>query len=312
MNAPVPLPPLDTQVQGPDGTLALTRWPAPGKPVLVLIHGYPDNRRKWRAVAEILQQDFEVVAYDVRGAGDSFKPKGRAAYRLDRLTADFRAVIDAISPHAPVHLAAHDWGSVQGWEFVTETALAGRIASFTACSGPCLDHVGWWMREQMRRPSGQGVQNMLKQSIQSWYIYFFQLPWLPEALWHSVMGKKWPALMRAVERTPIEPRPTQASDGAHGVNLYRANFFQRLSHPRERIAHAPVQLLVATLDRYVSPAINGGLERWVPQLSRREIRAGHWVTLKEPALYAQAVREHIEQIQPPPSPAPSPAPVGPA
>jgi pimeloyl-ACP methyl ester carboxylesterase len=284
-------------VQGPDGQLAVQRWGDQSKPMVVLVHGYPDNRHMWDAVALELTRCYQVVAYDVRGAGASFKPTRRADYTLDRLTADFTAVINAVSPHGPVHVAAHDWGSVQGWEFVTEPALKGRIASFTACSGPCLDHVAFWMRDKLRHPSAAGLGQMAMQLIKSWYVYFFHLPWLPEALWRSVLGPNWPRVMRVLEGTAIQPRPSQAQDGALGVNLYRANFFARMLHPRERVAHAPVQVLVPTQDHFVSPALSADLGRWVPQLTRKELKAGHWITIRHPQMYAKAVIAHIDRVE---------------
>ncbi|WP_368855655.1 alpha/beta fold hydrolase, partial [Klebsiella pneumoniae] len=68
-------------------------------------------------------------------AGQSSAPKGMRNYTFARLTDDFIAVNDALSPSKPVHLIAHDWGSIQSWEFVTEERLRGRIASYTSCSG---------------------------------------------------------------------------------------------------------------------------------------------------------------------------------
>ena len=284
-------------VQGPDGPIAVQRWGEPGRPLVVLVHGYPDNRDMWTPVALELARCYQVVAYDVRGAGASLKPKRRADYKLARLTADFTAVINAVSPHQPVHLAAHDWGSVQSWEFVTEPALAGRIASFTACSGPCLDHVGHWMRERIRHPSLSGLGQMGLQLLKSWYVFFFHLPWLPDALWRGVLGPHWPRLMRLLEATVIQPRATQAQDGALGLNLYRANFLPAMWRPRERFAHAPVQVLVPTQDHFISPALSQDLARWVPQLTRTEVKAGHWITIRHPHKYAKAVIAHIDQVQ---------------
>ena len=291
-----PLPSTTFEILGPDGALRAESWGPVGAPVVVLVHGYPDNRSEWRPVAERLADRYQVVAYDVRGAGDSIRPKGRAAYRLDRLTADFKAVIDVVSPGRPVHLVGHDWGSVQCWEFVTEPALKGRIASYVSCSGPSLDHAGFWMRGLMSRPTPRNLYRFAMQMLKSWYVYFFQLPWLPEVLWRRFSGPRWPALMRLIEGLHIEARPTQAEDGAHGVWLYRANVFQRLMAPRERHAHAPVLLLVPTKDRFVSPWMSEDLERWVPQLERREIPARHWVPISDPDGFAQHVRSFIDRI----------------
>lgn len=123
-----------------DGTQLACRACGPaGKPVIVFVHGYPDNQRVWDRVIAELSDDYRCVRYDVRGAGRSSRPNATAAYTLDHLEADLRAVIDWASPHAPVHLVAHDWGSIQSWEAVTDPALSGRIASFTSISGPCLE-----------------------------------------------------------------------------------------------------------------------------------------------------------------------------
>jgi len=290
-----PIPTEHFFVQGPDGALAAQRWGAKDRPVVVLVHGYPDNRSKWDAVALLLSRRFQVIAYDVRGAGASLKPTRKQDYALARLTADFTAVIDAVSPGRPVHLVAHDWGSVQSWEFVTEPALKGRIASYTSCSGPCLDHVGHWLRDRLRHPTPRGLLQFGLQFIKSWYVYFFHLPVVPELLWRHVTGPQWPTLMRWLEGVRIQPRPTQADDGAFGVNLYRANVVPCVFKPRERVAHAPVQLIVATRDHFVSPALSDGLGRWVPELTRLDIDAGHWVTVQQPERFAQAVLGFIDQ-----------------
>jgi len=84
-----------------------------GAPTVILVHGYPDNHHLWDLVAEHLEADHHVVTYDVRGAGESGVPNGRSGYRMEALVADLVAVADAVSPDRPVHLVAHDWGSIQ-------------------------------------------------------------------------------------------------------------------------------------------------------------------------------------------------------
>ena len=175
-------------VRGPDGDLAVATWGDPTLPVIVFVHGYPDNQTKWDDVARNLCQQYHVVTYDVRGCGRSFTPAAtRASYTLERLCADFTAVINAVSPNRPVHMVAHDCGSIQAWEFATEPALKGRIASYTSVSGPCLDHVGHWMRDRLKRPTPTNLFQFFKQLFKSWYIYLFHLPWVPEALWRGSM-----------------------------------------------------------------------------------------------------------------------------
>lgn len=124
------------------------------RPTVLLVHGYPDSKEVWSEVAERLATRFHVVLYDVRGHGRSTAPQPlRGGFTLEKLTDDFLAVADAVSPDRPVHLVGHDWGSVQGWEFATVARTEGRIASFTSMSGPSLDHFGHWIKKRMTRPT---------------------------------------------------------------------------------------------------------------------------------------------------------------
>nr|WP_309239886.1 alpha/beta fold hydrolase [Actinomadura sp. J1-007] len=56
--------------------LAVREYGPAGGPVLVLVHGYPDEQSVWEPVAGILAARFRVVTYDVRGAGGSSRPAG--------------------------------------------------------------------------------------------------------------------------------------------------------------------------------------------------------------------------------------------
>ncbi|WP_055325135.1 SDR family oxidoreductase [Ralstonia solanacearum] len=294
---PAAFPLAERTVQSGDVTLAVKTWGDPARSTVVLVHGYPDNSEVWHTMARLLAPDYYVIAYDVRGAGRSSAPKGLRHYTFARLTDDFIAVIDALSPTRPVHLVAHDWGSIQGWAFVTEERLRGRIASYTSCSGPCLDHVGHWMRTRLLRPTPALLGKLLGQLVRSWYVLLFHLPVLPELSWRLWLGRAWPGLLRRVEKTAIAPRATQAADGLHGVSLYRANFIRSLVAPRKRYAHAPVQVIVPTLDKYVSPALSEDLSRWVPRYWRREIVARHWLPVTHPERMAEMARELIEHAE---------------
>ena len=84
----------------------------------MLLHGWPDSHVLWDGVVPLLADRFRIIRYDNRGAGKSSVPKPVSAYTMARLADDFAAVIDAVAPGVPVHVLAHDWGSVAMWEYL--------------------------------------------------------------------------------------------------------------------------------------------------------------------------------------------------
>ncbi|MGX2995891.1 SDR family oxidoreductase [Streptomyces sp. JNUCC 64] len=260
----------------------------PRRPTVVLVHGYPDSKEVWAEVAERLadRHGFHVVRYDVRGHGGSTAPHPLdGGFTLERLTDDFLAVVDAVSPDRPVHLVGHDWGSVQSWEFVTVARTRGRIASFTSVSGPSLDHFGHWAARRRSRPTPRGTAQLLRQSVRSWYVAALQVPGLAERVWLGPVGRWWPRYLARAERVPPGAHPARSapSDGARGAWLYRDNVRARVRSPRpDAYAHVPVQLVVPLRDGFLHPALYDDLERWAPGLTRRVIDAGHWIPRTHP------------------------------
>ncbi len=274
----------------------------PGRPTVVLVHGYPDSKEVWSEVAERLAGHFHVVTYDVRGHGRSTAPRPlRGGFTLEKLTDDFLAVADAVSPDRPVHLVGHDWGSVQAWEFTTVKRTEGRIASLTSMSGPSLDHFGHWINRRMRRPTPRRVGQLLGQGARSWYVYLLHTPVLPELAWRGPLGKRWPGVLERVEKVPRGdgyPTSSLPSDAARGAWLYRDNVRPRLREPRpDAHAHAPVQLITPLGDRFLSERLYDDLEQWVPQLTRRTVAAGHWIPRTRPDQLAAWIEEFVRSVE---------------
>ncbi|SEE02372.1 NADP-dependent 3-hydroxy acid dehydrogenase YdfG [Streptomyces sp. 3213] len=266
-------------------------------PTVVLVHGYPDSKEVWSEVASRLADHFHVVLYDVRGHGRSTAPKPlRGGFTLEKLTDDFLAVADAVSPDRPVHLVGHDWGSVQSWEFVTVERTKGRIASFTSMSGPSLDHFGHWINKRLTRPTPRRVGQLLGQGAKSWYVYLLHTPVLPELAWRGPLGKRWPKILERVEKVPGGDYPTASlpTDAAHGAWLYRDNVRARLRRPRpDAYAHARVQLITPLGDAFLSERLYDGLEEWAPELVRRTLPAKHWIPRTRPDQLASWITEFV-------------------
>ncbi|MFB6984859.1 SDR family oxidoreductase [Streptomyces sp. NPDC056230] len=267
------------------------------RPTVVLVHGYPDSKEVWTDVARQLADQWHVVLYDVRGHGRSTAPKPlRGGFTLEKLTDDFLAVADAVSPDRPVHLVGHDWGSVQSWEFVTVERTEGRIASFTSMSGPCLDHFGHWIKQRMTRPTPRRIGQLLGQGAKSWYVYMLHTPVLPELAWRGPLGRQWPRILERMEKVPAGDYPTSSlpSDAAHGAWLYRDNVRARLRRPRtDAYAHVPVQLITPTGDIFLSEKLYDQLETWAPQLVRRSLPGKHWVPRTRPDQLAAWISEFV-------------------
>ena len=268
-------------------TLAVHAHGDPDRPTVVAVHGYPDDHTVWDGVVAELADRYQVVTYDVRGAGASDQPADRSGYLMDQLARDLADVLDEVSPDRPVHLLAHDWGAIQTWHAVTDPSLRERIASYTSISGPCLDHVGAWMR----RPSAAS----LRQALSSWYIAFFQLPAVPELAWRSGLFGGFLARREHI------PRPA-LRDGLNGIELYRANMPARLGSPTTRRTDVPVQVLAPEGDAYVSTPMQTEIGRFVDDLAVRTLPGGHWLPRSRPEVIARCVRELVESVEHPEQP----------
>ncbi|OBH18702.1 alpha/beta fold hydrolase [Mycolicibacter terrae] len=269
----------------------------PQRPTILAIHGYPDNHHVWDGVAEALADTgrYNVVAYDVRGAGASAAPADRSGYRLPQLTADVGAVIAHLGVEQ-VHLLGHDWGSIQGWAAVTDPCVASKIASYTSISGPHLDYAGRFLRSPRNL---RAVVDVIRQLLESSYIWLFLTPRLPEALFRSGFGGKLIDTLERIGRSGGQRWATHRgeNDYVNGLNLYRANMprpFLKPSAPLP-VTEVAVQVLAPRLDLFVSPA----LQRFTGSIPRRhrvlDIDGGHWVVTDRPEMIARHTADWVER-----------------
>lgn len=254
-------------------------WGNKDKPAMVLVHGYPDNQEVWEPIIQHLLNDYYVITYDVRGAGESSVPKRIRDYALPRLSLDLECVVNQLLPDRTFHLAAHDWGSIQSWESVTEPKFKNKILSYTTISGPCLDHAAFWMRDQFAHEKNK----FFKQLFKSWYIVAFQLPVLAPSVWTFLNTERWGKIVERLEHQKGLPKNENIThDGKQGISLYRANFLPRLTMPRQRHAVCPVQAVVLKRDNFVSPELIDEIPKWATDFSKVEVDANHWAVLSRP------------------------------
>lgn len=138
-----------------------------GDRLALLLHGFPELNFSWRHQMPLLaDMGYRVWAPNQRGYGRSSRPQGIAAYAADKLVADAAALIDA-SGAKEVTLIAHDWGGAIAWHFAIQRARP--LVRLVVMNCP---HPACFAREL----------RTWKQLRKSWYMFFFQLPWLPEKL----------------------------------------------------------------------------------------------------------------------------------
>lgn len=270
----------------------------PGKPTVLLVHGWPDTHHLWHAVTDHLVRDFHVVSYDTRGMGETSDPGSVEAFRLPELASDLFAVADAASPDRPVHVLAHDWGSVQSWEAVCEDRAAGRIASFTSISGPNIDHLSHWVRHNLAQPSVQGLAAVAAQALSSTYIAFFVSPAAPPVFRRFATRERWERFLQRAEGIEPDPANHAASlpeDMVSGLRYYRANV-GGLGGPRERRTAVPVLQLVPTRDPAIRGASYAETPLWAEHVERRDVPHGHWVPLSHPEVVAEETVRFIRSL----------------
>lgn len=271
----------------------------PDGPTVVLVHGFPDSHVLWDGVVPLLAERFRILRYDNRGVGLSSVPKPVSAYSMDRFADDFAAVTAELSPGKPVHVLAHDWGSVGLWHYLKRPGAGDRVATFTSVSGPSQDQLVDYIFTGLRAPwRPRTFARAISQALRFTYMLLFSIPVLAPLFLRLTLSV--PALRRnAVDNIPVERihhSDKLARDAAQSVKTYPANYFRSFTGRKEGVAviDVPVQLIVNTEDKYVRPYGYDHTPRFVPRLWRRDIRAGHFSPMSHPQVMAAAVRDFAD------------------
>lgn len=255
----------------------LDSGPADGPPV-VFLHGFPQFNTSWTPVMDRLAAEgYRCVAPNQRGYGAGARPSRRRDYVVDELVADTVALFDALS--APrVHLVGHDWGGVVAW---AAAALApDRLASLTVLSTP---HPAAFF---------QAVVSS-RQFLASWYVYFFQLPRVPEWFLGRDAGEGLRRMMGGYAgQTPHAAERDATAIMASGALTAALNWYRALPLVRPRLVrtHVPLPTLYVWSDGDAAlletAARNTG--NYVDAEYRFEIVRGatHWLPDQHPDLVA--------------------------
>jgi NAD(P)-dependent dehydrogenase (short-subunit alcohol dehydrogenase family)/pimeloyl-ACP methyl ester carboxylesterase len=273
----------------------------PAGPSVVLVHGWPDSHVLWDGVVPLLAERFRVIRYDNRGVGGSTVPQAVSDYTMAHFADDFAAVVGALSPGQPVHVLAHDWGSVGIWEYLSRPGAHDQVASFTSVSGPSQIHLVDYIFGGLRRPYRPRIfLRALSQALRLSYMVAFSTPLLAPLLIRAAFSSAQirRLLVGNIPDSRMHHSAAMARDAAQSVRTYPANYFRSFSRDRrDQYVDVPVQLVVNTADPYVRPYGFDATARWVPRLWRRDLKAGHWSPMSHPQALASAVRELADFVE---------------
>ena len=255
-----------------------------GERLVVLLHGFPECWYSWRHQLQSLGAHYRVVAPDLRGYNLSDKPGRDEDYRMQRLVDDVTGLIRHFGAREAA-VVGHDWGGAVAWA----------VAQYYP------DYVWKLASLQTPPPAVWGKNLTLKQLLRSWYMFFFQLPAVPEWLMRRDDFARLGKMLRATSRPgtftdeDIEVLKSALREpGAvtGGINYYRANLRAFLSrgfgdrqirrHERVRV---PTLFIYGERDFAILPETVAGVGDYVdaPYTELRLGRSNHWVQQESPA-----------------------------
>jgi pimeloyl-ACP methyl ester carboxylesterase len=243
-----------------------------GDTVALLLHGFPECRASWREQLPALARlGWRAVAPDLRGYGETSRPRAREAYHIDRLTDDVEALFEALGARRRI-LIGHDWGGLIAWE----AAIRGRAG---------LD--GLVILNAPHRAVLRRVARTFEQRRRSWYVLFFLLPLLPELQLTAGRGaglkkgfrKMSPgfseAFLETLARNIVLPGACTAM-----LDYYRANAltFANSTWPDAEPLTTPTLMIWGDNDAFLSRRLTEGNDAYVRDFTLRRLPGvSHWV-----------------------------------
>jgi len=232
---------------------------------------------------------FRVVVPDQRGYNLSSKPAGVAAYALTALVSDVIAIADQLGQEK-IFLVGHDWGAAVAWS--TALMHPQRLGKLGILNVP--------HPSVMRK----FIETRLRQMLRSWYIFFFQLPWLPEALFsafhfrvgsRSLLRSSRPGTFSAEDLAQYHAAWSQPGALTSMIHWYRALFRLRATFP-DRIVHVPTRILWGERDAFLLGEMAPESLRYCADAELFTFaNAGHWLQHEEPARVSELLIEFFHK-----------------
>jgi len=251
-------------------------------PLVILLHGFPECWYSWRHQIAALAASFRVVAPDLRGYNESDKPTGVSAYAVTELVADVKGIVETFGERQAI-IVGHDWGGVIAWHFaMAHPEMTRRLVVMNA------PHPARFFEHLRSNP---------RQLLRSWYMFFFQIPWLPETLLGLGKARAVGKMIRdsATVRdafTPEDLRSLREAANRPGalrsaINYYRAAFrSMRRKRPAWPRITAPTLLLWGEDDVALGRELTSGMEPLLegPFEIKYIPHCGHWIQQEQASI----------------------------
>ena len=255
---------------------------------MLMLHGFPEFWYSWRHQISEFSADYHVVAVDLRGYNQSDKPARQDAYQMSEFVADIKGVIQGLG-YEDCILVAHDWGGAIAWNFAY--AYPKMVEKLIVLNIP---HPAKFVAG-LRTP---------QQLLKSWYIFAFQIPWLPEFLFrrNDYQAIKNAFSGMAIDKTAFSQedlniyRDAAAQPGALTamINYYRQGFSFLFKAKRSQweVLKVPTLTIWGENDTALGKELTYGTEEYVEDWQVKYIaNCSHWVQQEQPALVNRYIKD---------------------
>ena len=259
--------------------------------LMIMLHGFPEFWYSWRYQIPEFAPDYKVVCPDLRGYNDSDKPRQISAYGMTELVEDVKGIIEGFGDQSCV-LVGHDWGGAIAWHFAYTYPQMLEKLIILNLPHPAELSKGLKTRQQL---------------LKSWYIFFFQLPFLPEWFlsWDNYRAIDAAFRGMAVDQTAFTPQDIDAFKKAAAkrgaltamVNYYRCAFrdLLQLGDREWGVLDVPTLMIWGEQDAALGKELTYNTGKYVKNLQLHYLpNCSHWVQQEQPKLVNRYMREFLQ------------------
>ncbi|XP_053599760.1 epoxide hydrolase 1-like [Plodia interpunctella] len=259
----------------------------PSKPLMIFLHGFPEFWYSWRHQILEFQKDYWCIAVDMRGYGDSERPETVEAYKIEVLVEDVRDLVRQLGRENCI-LVSHDWGGVIACKFreMYPKVLSAVLIIASMSLESFVD----------------SIFNDSKQRKMSWYVFFFQMPAIPEQFLEMNQLQVFDKMMMVPGKDTVSAEDLEGYKYWFGkqfaftppINYYRANFKFDLGPQKCFTENVPMLVVRAANDTAIGPRPLEYMKKVYEHMESMVVEGcGHFMQQEEPTKVNNIIREFL-------------------